>query len=57
MFVTEKDRKTCENTEKDDFDQQTACRAPVCWSKYTTLAHWNPSQDENYSRLDSCSIR
>ena len=22
---------------KNDFDQQTACRETVCWSKYTTL--------------------
>ena len=28
----EKDGKAPEN----DFDQQTACGAPVCWSKYTT---------------------
>ena len=23
--------------EKNDFDQQTGCRAPIRWSKYTTL--------------------
>ena len=22
--------------QKDDFYKQTACKAPVCWSKYTT---------------------
>ena len=32
-----KDGKTCLNDEKDDFDQQTAYEAPICWSKYTTL--------------------
>ena len=35
--MTEKDEKTCFNAETNDFDQRTACRAPVCWSKYTTL--------------------
>ena len=25
------------NTEKDDFEQQTACKAPIHWLKYTTL--------------------
>ena len=30
-FVPEKDGKTCFSTEKTDFDQQTTCRAPVCW--------------------------
>ena len=34
----EKDKKTCFNAEKNDFDQPMACRAPVCWSKYTTIA-------------------
>ena len=33
----EKDRKTCFNAEKNDFDQQMACRVPVCWSKYTKM--------------------
>ena len=26
------------NTKKDDYDKQTACKAPVRWSKYTTGA-------------------
>ena len=30
-------RKTCFNTEKDDFNQQTASKAPICRSKFTTL--------------------
>ena len=25
------------NHQKDDFDQQMACKSPVCWSKYTTV--------------------
>ena len=29
--LTEKDLKC----KKDDFDQLAACKAPVCWSKYT----------------------
>ena len=29
--------KTWKNAQQDDFDQQSACKAPVCWSKYTTL--------------------
>ena len=29
---------TKESLEKVDFDLQTACGAPVCWSKYTTPA-------------------
>ena len=32
------DGKRCESAEKDDFDHQTACKSPVCWSKYTTPA-------------------
>ena len=28
----------CFHAETNDFDQQTACRAPVCWLKYTTVA-------------------
>ena len=36
-FVTENDEKTCFKTEANDFDQLTACRAPICLSKYTTL--------------------
>ena len=35
-LVTEKDRKTCFHTETNDFNQQTACGAPICLSKYTT---------------------
>ena len=27
------------NAKKDDFDQQTACKAPVRWSKYTAGIH------------------
>ena len=45
LFVTEKDGKTCLNGEKDDFDQQTACEAPIHWSKYTTR-----NDIENYKR-------
>ena len=33
----EKDGKTCLNAENNGFDQQTACEAPVCCLKYTTL--------------------
>ena len=33
----EKDEKTCFHTETNDFDQCSACRAPVRWSKYTTI--------------------
>ena len=32
-LVTEK----CENTEKDYFNQPRACKANVCWPKYTTI--------------------
>ena len=28
--------KKCLNDEKDEFNKQTACKAPICWSKYTT---------------------
>ena len=28
-------------TKKDDFDQGTACEAPICWSKYTTRTSLN----------------
>ena len=45
LFVTEKDGKTCLNGEKDDFDQQTACEAPIHWSKSTTR-----KDIENYKR-------
>ena len=29
-------QKSCFNAETNDFDQRTACRSLVCWSKYTT---------------------
>ena len=35
-LVTEEDKKTCFNAERNYSYQQTACRALVCWSKYTT---------------------
>ena len=35
-WVTEKDEKTCFNAETNNFNQRTACRAPIWWSKYTT---------------------
>ena len=38
-FVVGKDGKTCLNAEKNDFNQQTACRASIPWLKYTTPAH------------------
>ena len=34
--MTKKDRKTCLNNKKDDFNQQIACKAPVRWTKYAT---------------------
>ena len=34
-FMTEKDEKPV-SASKIDFNQQMACRAPVCWLKYTT---------------------
>ena len=33
----EKNGKSCLNTEKDYFDQPTACKPPIRWLKYTTL--------------------
>ena len=39
-FMTEKEGKIREKlvlTPKNDFDQRTGCRAPVGWSKYTTV--------------------
>ena len=35
-FMMERDKKSCFCL-KNDFDQRTACGAPVHWSKYTTL--------------------
>ena len=40
-LVTEKYEKTCLNAKKNDFDQQMLCRAPVCWSKFTTTKNPN----------------
>ena len=34
LLVMDKDKKTYFNAESNDFDQQTACGALVCWSKY-----------------------
>ena len=37
LLVMEKDlKKLVYNAESNDFDQQTACKAPVRWSKYKT---------------------
>ena len=41
LLLMEKDKKTYFFAEPNDFDQQTACRAPVSWLKYTTLNIWN----------------
>ena len=35
-LMTEKYEKTSFQAETNDFDQRTVCRAPFCWSKYTT---------------------
>ena len=50
--------RSCFNTETNDFDQPIACRAPVCWSKYTTpLFVWRIHEcsliksNQNYIRL------
>ena len=29
----------CFSTKTNDFNQRTMCKAPVCWSKYTTGIH------------------
>ena len=40
LFCSVSDRKSRFTIKKFDFEQRTACRAPVCWSKYTTaLTH------------------
>ena len=38
-FMTKKYVKSCFSVKKIDFEQQTACGAPVRWSKYTTENH------------------
>ena len=35
---------------KIDFDQQTACGAPVCWLKYTTLINKYKLEQEEFSK-------
>ena len=40
-FETEKDRKTCLNAKKDNFNQKTACKAPICCLKYTTAVSFS----------------
>ena len=51
-FVTEKDGKTCFNTETNDFYQQMVCKALVRWSKYTTdqtqASIWSPKLFSSY---------
>ena len=46
------DRKLHFNSETNEFDQQTACGAPVHWSKYTTVEGSN-NDVENSMRLTS----
>ena len=42
FFVCDiKDRKTCLNTKKDHFYQQTVCKAPICCLKYTTAVSFS----------------
>ena len=36
LFCSVSDGKSCFSVKKIDFDQQTACGAPICWLKYTT---------------------
>ena len=31
--------KRCTNAEKDDFDQRTACKVPICWEKMNNKQH------------------
>ena len=45
----EKDEKTCFNAETNDFDKQTACGAPICWLKYTTVVRLH--SDINFNDL------
>ena len=53
--MTEKYKKTCFNPEKNDFDKQTACGAPIGWSKYTTSKKSETGvhiyNDINYKRM------
>ena len=43
----EKDVKT---SPKDDFNKQTACKAPFFWSKYTTGGEWTACGRRNTRR-------
>ena len=45
LFCSVSDGKSCFNVKKIDFNQQTACGAPVCWLKYTTLGIYFLSKD------------
>ena len=40
------------NAEKADFDKQTACEAPICWSKYTTYTTYCGHNDKLRSHWD-----
>ena len=37
FFLSVCDGKTWKIARNEDFDQQTACGVPVCWSKYTKI--------------------
>ena len=37
LTLPQKDVKAPNKTKKDHFDQRMACKAPVTWSKYTTV--------------------
>ena len=39
---------------KDYFNQQTACKAPICWSKYTTNNHQGDFMENYPTRQKQC---
>ena len=43
--MAEKDEKTCFHAQKNDFEQQTACEAPIRWLNYTTCNNLCPNPD------------
>ena len=49
--MIKKDVKSCLSVKKIDFDQQTACGAPVCWSKYTTTTVGSDIELTMYSNV------
>ena len=51
-----RDKKRYENTKKNNFNQQAASKAPVCWPKYTTPNQTNLTKIDLKGNISLCQF-